>query len=71
MKQPKSFIEERQDKTEWAIYFDFEDYKRFKAEYPEYLEFFDHPKNINEYLKVLSETKKPKVDWATFEEYHS
>ena len=36
------------------------------------MEFFDHPeRNINEYLKVLSEKQKPKVDWATFEEYHN
>lgn len=69
--KPKTYIEARQNRLGWIIYFDFEDYKRFKSEYPDYLEFFDHPvKNINEYLKVLSQTSRPKIDWATFAEYH-
>ena len=59
------------DNLDWEIYFDFEDYKLFKEKYPDFLEFFDHPeKNINEYLKMLAETNKPKIDWGTFEEYH-
>jgi len=48
------------------------DFQKFKKEYPEFLEWLDSPEaHINELLKADAATKKPKVEWETFAEYHN
>ena len=57
---------------EWSIYFDFDDFVKFKKEYPEFLEWLDSPEDhINELLKADAESNQGKVEWKTFQEYHN
>ena len=42
---------------EWSIYFDFDDFVKFKKEYPEFLDWLDSPEDhINELLKADAES---------------
>ena len=53
------------------IYFDFDQFSKFKEQNPEFLEWLDNPENqIEELLRESTQSKEPKIEWEDFVEYH-
>ena len=57
---------------EWCIYFDLQDFKKFKKDYPEFLEWLDSPEeHINEMLKADALENHNQIEWDIFNDYHN
>ena len=53
------------------IYFDLEQFSKFKQLNPEFLEWLDNPSDqIIEFMKGQTNYREPKVEWDDFVEYH-